>query len=592
MRKNASCSTFFRMQHDKSIICHNCSQLQEKNAILEKNNQILRAQVAQKDAFIIELHADFIKAHKENIILKQNKQQLRTQIEQKDAAVVALYFSIAEQGKKIKSLCEANYNLAKQLFGPKSESSKKLKKSKNPTLDTNENKNQEINNSHDSDKTQKKCKKPNRSNSRKPPINLPKLIVYHTLPPGQDICSCCSKHLGIINYKTSYQYDIIPAKLQVIEHQRAQYACSSCKNGNSMKLASFPKSHNYNVLATPNLLAWIAVNKYDYHLPIWRQIRMIQAISGHKLTYNTLNSWVINTAFDLQPIVARLIDIMIRQKLLFSDDTTTKTIVPGVNKTKTSRLWVYISKETPIVIYDFTMSRDGEHPKSFLKNFSGYLQTDAYKAYYALYKDENGKIIVIPVFCMAHCRRYFFKIAELSDRFGLADEALEYIKKLYMIEDEIKDKSVDERYQRRQKGSIPILNEFHAWLIKTKATVLPEYSLDKAINYALNNWTELTNYCLDGRLEIDNNRSERKMRGPKLGMNNYQFYGSEKGGLAAAIYLSLFETCKENNIVPYIWLVDILPKLRYYKSSQLDELLPLQMYWYQYRNDPLKQVAA
>ena len=121
--------------------------------------------------------------------------------------------------------------------------------------------------------------------------------------------------------------------------------------------------------------------------------------------------------------VTRLIDIMIRQKLLFSDDTTTKTIIPDVNKTKTSRLWVYISKETPIVIYDFTMSRDGEHPKSFLENFSGYLQTDAYKAYYALYKDENGKIIVIPVFCMAHCRRYFFKIAELSDRFGLADDA-------------------------------------------------------------------------------------------------------------------------------------------------------------------------
>ena len=72
--------------------------------------------------------------------------------------MVALYFSIAEQGKKIKSLCEANHNLAKQLFGPKSESSKKLKKSKNPTLDTNENKNQEINNSHDSDKTQKSAK--------------------------------------------------------------------------------------------------------------------------------------------------------------------------------------------------------------------------------------------------------------------------------------------------------------------------------------------------------------------------------------------------------------------------------------------------
>ena len=103
---------------------------------------------------------------------------------------------------------------------------------------------------------------------------------------------------------------------------------------------------------------------------------------------------------------------------------------------------------------------------------------------------------------------------------------------------------------------------------------MPKTELMTAIGYALNNWVPLTNYCLSGELEIDNNRSERKMKSTKIGEKNYLFFGGERGGCAAAVLYSFIETCKENNINPVEWLTDIIPKLNYYKTSQLDELLP------------------
>lgn len=552
MRESAHCCTFPRMLMRNSIVCHNCDKLQDKINNLEQNNLLLRNQLTQRDD-----------------------------------ALVGLYAIVTEQAQENQHLKESNQSLNKLLFGSKSENGTKLKNKSGANANNNNSGNGNDNNNK---KNKKSNKPPNRSNSRKLSKNLPIVIKKHTLPPGEDVCKCCGKQLEIITHKISKQLDIVPAILQVLEHHRAQYVCpDKCKG--SMKLSSLPLGHSANTLATPHLISWLAVNKYDYHLPLYRQTRMLKT-SGYDISNKTIDSWILNTAFDLKPIVTRLIDKLIAQSHLFSDDTTTKTITPGINKTKTTRLWVYTSKEIPIVIYDFTTSREGKHPQEFLKNFKGYLQTDAYAAYYALYEDEHGKLVIIPVFCMAHCRRNFFEIAELTESFGLADEALEYITKLYAIEDEIRSLSNDERHQQRQERSIPILTAFNAWLQYSKSIALPGSKLDKAINYALNHWTELTNYCLDGRLEIDNNRAERKMRSPKLGMSNYLFYGSERGGHAAAIYLSLIETCKENNISPYLWLADVIPKLRHYKSSQLDELLPLANHWSKHYDAILKQQAA
>ena len=104
--------------------------------------------------------------------------------------------------------------------------------------------------------------------------------------------------------------------------------------------------------------------------------------------------------------------------------------------------------------------------------------------------------------------------------------------------------------KRRQKGSKPVLEEIHKWLIKYQPQVVPKSLLGEAISYALSNWKALNTYIEDGRLEIDNNRSERCIKGIVLGRKNYMFMGSVRGGKAAAIIYSLIETCKQNGVDP------------------------------------------
>jgi len=509
------------------LVCHTCTKLQAEIVDLRKRISLLEDTLNERDDLVISLQACVATQDQEN-------QQLKASI----------------------------HNLKKEAFGSKSENKNKLNR---PGLKDN---------SNSDNQKKKKRKVANRQGSRKIPAYIPRDKVELSLPADELICLFCGALLQIIGKKISEQIDIIPAMLRVIQYIRYQYACAKCKCKESMKLASLPEENCNNTFATPRLLAWIINNKYNYHLPLYRMSNML-AEQGYKISDKTLDSWVLNTAFYLEPLLACAVDELLADNHVFSDDTTSKLVVKGQKKTATSRLWVYMTKAEPkIVIYDFTLTREGKHPQQFLHKFRGYLQTDAYAAYYALYQDAEGNVLVIPVFCMAHSRRKFFTIAEKTTIPGLADIALEYIGRLYKIEDDIKLLTVEEKFKSRQKLSIPILDEFYTWLDDTRKIIMPKTELSEAINYAWNHWRELTNYCLDGNLEIDNNRSERKMRGPKLGLKNYMFFGSERGGKAAAIFYSFIESCKENNISPMAWLSDVIPKLYYYKISQISELLP------------------
>jgi transposase len=512
---------YLRPMKETRLVCHTCQELQAEIVGLNERIAALENALNQRDELIISLQACITTQDKEN-------QELKTSI----------------------------HNLKKEAFGSKSESKRKL------------------NRPGSGNKNNKKRKTANRKGSRTIPAGIPREKVVLSLPDSERICSRCGEVLQVIGNKVSEKIDIIQAMLRAIRYEREQYACPKCKCKESMKLAPLPEHNCNNLFATPNLLAWIINSKYNYHIPLHRMSKMFTE-QGFNISDKTLDSWVLNTAPYLEPLLAKAVDQLLASQHVFSDDTTGRLLVSGQKKTATSRLWVYMTKSEPkIVVYDFTLTREGKHPQQFLHTFRGYLQTDAYKGYYALYQDEQGNVLVIPVYCMAHCRRKFFTIAEKTTISGLADVALEYIGKLYEIEDEIKLSTAEDTFNYRQEFSVPVLNEFHNWLDNTRTIIMPKTELSMAINYAWNHWVELSNYCLDGNLDIDNNRSERKMRGPKLGQNNYLFFGSERGGKAAAIFYSFIESCKENEISPMAWLADVIPKLYYYKMSQIEDLLP------------------
>ena len=232
--------------------------------------------------------------------------------------------------------------------------------------------------------------------------------------------------------------------------------------------------------------------------------------------------------------------------------------------------WVYYDPVNKLVCFDYRQSRGREGPKSFLQDFSGYLQSDGYSAYDNL--GPPGKITHLA--CFAHARRKFEHALD-NDR-ERAEKALTLIGQLYDVEREARDKqlSYDVIKDLRENQSVGVLKELEAWLIDQEPVVLPKSAIGIAIRYTLSLWPRLKKYTEDGRLQIDNNLIENSIRPVALGRKNYLFAGSHEGAQKAAIIYSLLATCKIRGVEPYAWLKYVLETVPDYPTNQLENLLP------------------
>jgi transposase len=181
---------------------------------------------------------------------------------------------------------------------------------------------------------------------------------------------------------------------------------------------------------------------------------------------------------------------------------------------------------------------------------------DAYAGYDAFFKPGRG---LIEVGCWSHARRYYHEALE-SD-VGRMGPALWLISKLYEVEDRAAPMTAAERLCLRQLESKPILEELHTYLEKIQKEVLPKSPAGRAVHYSLKNWTALTRYCEEGDLSIDNNATERDIRGVAVGRNNWIFFGSDRGGQTAAILRSFTASCQRVGVEPFAWFKDVLSRI-------------------------------
>jgi len=273
----------------------------------------------------------------------------------------------------------------------------------------------------------------------------------------------------------------------------------------------------------------------------------------------------------LKPIYDAMVKAVLQSKAIQTDDTPVDVLDPGREGTRKSRIWIAIGdRDHRYWVYDFTPDRSGDGPARFFKGYKGYLQADAYSGYDALFKSGN----IIEVGCWAHARRKFYE-ARTTDP-ERAHRALAYIRRLYAVEAEAKERKLDDDARRtlRQQLSLPILWELFAWLEGVRAPVLPKSPMGEAIGYALNHKAALLRYTEHGFLEIDNNASERGEKTIALGRKNWLFFGSEGGGATAAILFSLTESCKNLGVDPWAYLRDVLDRVSTHPASRIDELLP------------------
>jgi hypothetical protein len=242
-----------------------------------------------------------------------------------------------------------------------------------------------------------------------------------------------------------------------------------------------------------------------------------------------------------------------------------------LDHTRTAYFWAYVGDDDhPYVCYDFTTSHSRDGPMRILKGFEGYLQGDAYSGYIHIADTSGGKIQFAG--CWSHARRYFDR-ARTTPQSGVVHQALAYIKRLYLVDDEAAEMSSESRLRHRQQKSVPILNEFREWLGKQQA--LPESPFGKAIHYTLNHWESLCLFTTDGDIPLDNNRTEHALRQQVIGRLNWLFVGSERGGETAAVLYTLVATCKRLRIDPFEYLRDVFDRLPKITSAEsLQDLLP------------------
>lgn len=403
---------------------------------------------------------------------------------------------------------------------------------------------------------------------RRPPKEIPRRRIVHEIPEQERLCPCCGKPQEVIREETSDQLDYQPASFFINEHVRLIYACRmGCQE--APVIAPKPPQPIDKGLPGPGLLAQVAVSKYCDHLPLYRQ-EGIYHRQGIDLSRSTMCGWIGEIAGLVAPVVDHLKQDLLRSDVIGTDDTTVPVLDPGRKVTATGRLWVYVGDdEHPVVAFDYTPTRERAGPEAFLDGYTGYLQADAYSAYDGIY--AGGQ--VWEVACWMHARRYFYKASQADPARPCV--ALALIQQLYRVEKECKRMTPEDRRTYRQEHAVPILDRLEEWMKVQEAVTPPKSLLGDALRYSRNQWQALRRYTEDGRLPIDNGRSERALRQVALGRKNWLFAGNDEGGHRAAALYTIFETCKRNGIEPFAYLRDLLALIPTWPADRIAELTPL-----------------
>lgn len=412
------------------------------------------------------------------------------------------------------------------------------------------------------------------------PAFLPRVEIVHDLPEAAKVCATDGTALVRIGEETSEQLEIVPATIQVLRHVRPKYACPTCHEG--VHVAEPPPQPIPKSLASPALLAHVAVSKYVDALPLYRQEAILTRI-GVDLPRATLAHWMVRAGELVQPLVNLLRDDLLAGGLVQCDETPFQVLKePGKAATSLSYLWVQRSlvRDAPVVLYDYDPSRSGRVPARLFEGFTGVLQTDGYEGYTAVGQAPG----VLHAGCFAHARRKLDEALKgmrgqerkaTSRKESIALQGLAWIQKLYAIEKTTKDATPEVRQQIRDERAQPILASLRSWLDASLPRVAPQTLTGKALTYLDRQWPKLARVIADARVPLDTNLVENAIRPFVLGRKNWLFADTVRGAQASANLYSLVETAKANGLEPFAYLRLVFTELpRAATLPDFEALLP------------------
>lgn len=380
--------------------------------------------------------------------------------------------------------------------------------------------------------------------------------------------------------KVKEELQFIPAQFKVLEYWQEKAVFE--QDGEERILAAARPVHPLGkCTATPSLLAYILTSKYADGLPLYRLEYLFKRL-GHEISRTSMAHWVIRLDDVFKPLIHLMREVQNSCDYLQADESRIPVLKED-GKTAQSDKWMWVTRGgppgKPSVLFEYDPSRAGKVPVRLLDDFTGILQADGYSGYGKVCRDNN----ITRIGCWDHARRKYVEATKAAQSQGKgkpakaskADVALGHINKLYAIERQIKELSVDERYRIRQELSVPRLNTLKTWLEANVGKVAKGTLTRKAMDYTLNQWPTLVGYCERGDLQISNVLAENAIRPFALGRRAWLFADTSRGARASATCYSLVETAKASSLEPSAYIQHVLERIAEADTlEKLEALLP------------------
>lgn len=388
------------------------------------------------------------------------------------------------------------------------------------------------------------------------PEGLPELAIHHEASPEQKTCPCCEEPMQQIGTEEARELLVVPEKLVVHKHIYPKFACSACRDDSTIR--SIPRNRFLpgSVCGT-GLLAYILQRKYQFGLPLYR-ISSILASTGAHISRQTMCNWILAAEKRLHGFADLLKEELKDAECLHADETTLQVLrEPGRKENSISYMWLLQrAGPRPVYSFEYQPGRSTSFLQPLLQNYTGVLMTDGYGSYAALAR----QLKFVHAGCWAHARRPFHKALQQNPKDAVASEVLKLMRKLFAQEKLWQAISADERLKLRREQTEPIVSEIHKLLKENESRNPPKSPIGKAISYCLNQWLKLSVFLENGHAPLHNNDAERAIRPFVIGRKNWIFSVSQQGARASALFYSLIESAKANDLNPYDYLTYLFEK--------------------------------
>lgn len=376
------------------------------------------------------------------------------------------------------------------------------------------------------------------------------------------------------------RYKFVPAKVEVDEHHIGVYAS---KTDGHMKKADHPKALLHGSAVSASLAAAIMNGKYVNAVPLYRLEKEFERY-GLTITRQNMANWMIRLGEEYLGIMFDYLHTLLYgYHVIQADETPVLVHLDGRPAGSQSYMWVYRSgflySDRQIILYEYQKTRNASHPRAFLRDYSGICVTDGYQVYHTVEKEIEDLTIAG---CWVHARRRFDEalktIPEPGRKKSMSYLIMKQIQAIYREEGKLKDLPPEERLKQRQVIIKPLVDALFVYLKQNEHEVPKSGKLRDGFTYILNQERYLRVFLEDGEVPMDNNASERAIRGFCVGKKNWQVIDTINGAKSSAIIYSIAETAKANNLKPYEYFEYLLTEIPKHVDDKdrsfLKDLLP------------------